>query len=183
MNCTLPKTIEVGGVEREIRWDYRAVLDICAALADPDLDEQSRATVALSIFYPDIDAIPQEGFQEAVEKCMWFVSGCRDEQTGEAPRLVDWEQDFGLIVGPVNRVLGQEVREEAPLHWFTFLSAYFEIGDCTFSQVVRIRDQLARGKPLDKSDREWYRRNRELVDFKRKYTGAEEDILKEWGSA
>lgn len=183
MNCTLPKTMKVGGVERGIRWDYRAALDICAALADPELDEQSRAVVALSIFYPDIDAIPQENLREAVEKCMWFVGGGREEQAEKAPRLVDWEQDFRLIVGPVNHVLGREIREDMPLHWFTFLSAYFEIGDCTFSQVVRIRDHLARGKPLDKSDREWYRRNRELVDFKRKYTSTDEALMKEWGGA
>lgn len=181
MIYTLPKTLEIGGTDREIRWDYRPILDICTALADPDLDDQSRAVVALSIFYPDLEDIPQENFQEAVEKCMWFVSGGREEQTGKAPRLVDWGQDFDLVASPVNRVLGREIRDDAPVHWFTFLSAYYEIGDCTFAQVVRIRDHLARGKPLDKSDREWYRRNRHLVDFKRKYTGAEEDILKEWG--
>lgn len=181
MNCTLPKTVEVGGTERAIRWDYRPILDICAALADPELDSRGRAVVALSIFYPELEDIPQEDLEEAAARCMWFVGGGRDGSKGNAPRLVDWEQDFGLIVGPVNRVLGQEIREEAPLHWFTFLSAYFEIGECTFSQVVRIREHLARGRPLDRSDREWYRRNRELVDFKRKYTGDEDELIKNWG--
>jgi len=47
-------------------------------------------------------------------------------------KLADWEQDFPLIVNPVNRVLGYEVRDCEYCHWWTFLSAYYEIGDCLF---------------------------------------------------
>jgi len=49
------------------------------------------------------------------------------------------------------------------------------------ADVERVRDALARGKKLDKTDREWYRRNRELVDLRQRYTGEEEQLLKEWG--
>ena len=94
---------------------------------------------------------------------------------------MDWEQDYSLIIAPINRVIGGEVRSVEYMHWYTFLAAYQEIGDCTFAQVVRIRDHLARGKSLDKSDREWYRKNRHLVDFKRKYTSADDALMKEWG--
>ena len=53
--------------------------------------------------------------------------------------------------------------------------------ECTFAQIVRIRDRLARGRPLEKADQEWYRNNRQLVDFKRTYTGAEDEMVKSWG--
>lgn len=180
MIYTLPETVELGGTEYPIRWDYRPVLDICAALSDPELSDQERAYVALSIFYPDFDEIPQELYQEAIDRCLWFINGGEDQRdNAKAPRLLDWEQDFNLMVNPINRVLGREIRKEKPLHWFTFLSAYMEIGDCTFAQVVRIRDQKARGKTLDKQDREWYRRNRRLVDFKHQYTDADRELMKE----
>ena len=94
---------------------------------------------------------------------------------------MDWEQDYGLMIAPINRVIGREIRAMEYMHWWTFLAAYQEIGDCTFAQVVRIRYRLARGKTLDKSDREWYRKNRHLVDFKRKYTSADDELMKEWG--
>lgn len=180
MIYTLPETVELGGTEYRIRWDYRPVLDICAALSDPELSDQERAYVALNIFYPELNKIPQGLYQEAIERCLWFIN-CGDDQreNTKSPRLVDWEQDFNLMVNPINRVLGLEIRKENPLHWFTFLSAYMEIGDCTFAQVVRIRDQKARGKSLDKQDLEWYRRNRNLVDLKTKYTSSEESLLKE----
>lgn len=176
----LPTSLEVGGVEYAIRSDYRAVLDICTALSDPELDEQERATVLLAILYPDFEVIPRERLEEAVSQGLRFISG-GDESAHKAPKLVDWEQDFSYIVAPINRVMGQEIRAVEYMHWWTFLAAYYEIGDCTFAQIVRIRNQLARGKTLDKSDREWYRRNRELVDLKRKYTDTEEEMVKNWG--
>ena len=88
---------------------------------------------------------------------------------------------YPLIIAPINRVAGTEVRALNDYHWWSWLANYGEIGDCTFAQTVRIRDRLARGKQLDKSDREWYQKNRHLVDFKRKYTSADGELMKEWG--
>lgn len=179
----LPTSVEVGGKEYTIRSDYRAILDICIALNDVDLSDQERAAVALDIFYPDFPDIPQADYQEAIDKCFWFIDkGSNDgDKDRKAPRLVDWEQDFQLIVSPVNRVIGQEIRAVKYMHWWTFLSAYMEIGgDCTFSQVVGIRDKLAKHKKLDKSEREWLRRNQNLVIIKTRYTQAEDDFIKQW---
>lgn len=171
----------MGGREEEIRSDYRAALDICTALSDPELCHEEKAEIMLTIFYPNIEAMPPDRWQEAIEKCCWFLD-CGAEPDGrKSPRLVDWEQDFQYICGPINRLLASEVRALDYLHWWSFVAAYMDIGDCTFAQIVRIRDKLARGKPLDKHDREWYRQNRKLVDFKREYTHAEQEILRELG--
>lgn len=181
MNYLLPKTVDVGGKEWDIRWEYRPILDICVALSDPELTDQDRATVALSIFYPDISDMSQDDYEEAIEKCMWFIGGGEEQRKQKGPKLVDWEKDFSIIAAPVNHILGRDIRDERSTHWFTFLSAYYEIGDCTFSQVVKIRNMLATGKTLDKQDREWYRKNKDLVDIKTTYTSAENEIMKEWG--
>lgn len=69
------------------------------------------------------------------------------------------------------------VREIDYLHFWTFQSAFMEIGDCTFAQVVSIRDKIAKGKKLDKSDREFHNRNKHLVDFKNKYSSTEKDLI------
>ena len=180
-NDRLPVSVEVGGAEYEIRSDYRAVLDICAALSDPELDGGEKTLAALDIFYPCLEGMPPEHYQEAVEACFRFIN-CGEEETPEkSPRLVDWEKDFRLIVAPVNRVCGCEVRAVEYMHWWTFLAAYMEIGDCTFAQVVNIRNKQAQGKPLDKQEREFYRKNRRIVDLERHYTKEENDLLKRWG--
>lgn len=182
MTYTLPKTVEIGGEEYPIRWDYRPNLDICAALSDPELNDEEKIANALDIFYPELGRIPREHLQEAIERCFWFINCGEDAKSKKSgPRLVDWEQDFPIIVGPVNRVLGLDVRDEKPVHLWTFMSGFQEIGDCTFAQVVRIRSKKAHGKPLDKQDREFYRHNRELIDFKRKYTDADQNRLNRWG--
>ena len=177
----LPKRLVVCGSEYDIRSDYRAVLDICTALSDVELTDEDKAFVALGVFYPTFEKMPPEHYQEALAQCFWFINCGDEEQNRHAPKLMDWEQDFRYIVAPINRVVGQEIREIPYLHWWSFISAYYEIGDCVFAQIVRIRDKKAKGKPLDKEEQRFYRDNRQMVDFKAKYTDAENELLKLWG--
>lgn len=177
----LPTSVEIAGTPYEIRSDYRAALDICAALSDPELDGQDKARVALEIFYPDLGSIPPEHYQEAIDKCLWFLNCGQDGGGQKGPALVSWEQDFPYIAPAVNRVLGQETRSLEYFHWWSWLGAYMEIGgDCAFAQIVSIRDKKARGKKLEKHEQEYYKRNRHLVDIKRKYTQADDDLLSKW---
>ncbi len=181
MTYTLPRSQTLGGIEYEIRSDYRAVLDICAALNDPELTDAEKAEVALRIFYPSAEKIPKECLQEALDACFLFIA-CGECDTGKSRhKLMDWEQDFKYIVPAVNRVMGQEVRALDYLHWWTFISAYYEIGDCLFAQIVSVRDKKARGKKLDKAEQEWYRKNRSMIDFKHTYTESEKAMLEALG--
>lgn len=181
MSWGLPTSVEVCGGMYDVRSDFRVVLDILAAASDPELDGQEKALVALAAFYEDFDSMPVECYEDALRACFRFMNGDMEESQRNAPRLVDWEQDYPLMIAPINRVLGYEARGVEYMHWWTYLAAYYEIGDCTFAQVVRVRDLLARGKSLDKMDREWYRKHRGLVDFKTRYTSAEQEFFKEWG--
>lgn len=190
MTYDLPTSMEIGGTEYEIRTDYRAVIDIMAALSDPDLTDQERAQAVLSIFYfsPDWTQIPPEYMREAIEKILWFIN-CGEQKSGKKkPPLMSWEQDFPYIAAPVNKIIGTDIRgiqydpktNKGGLHFWTFISAYYEIGDCLFAQIVNIRSKKAKGKKLDKSEQQFYRENRHLVDMKTTYTTAEQDLLKEW---
>lgn len=93
---------------------------------------------------------------------------------------MDWQQDFPLIVAPVNKVLGEEVRAMRYLHWWTWNTAYTEIGDCMFAQVVNIRRKKSKGEKLDKSEQEFYRKNRHLIDFQKQYTEQDEAVISRW---
>lgn len=187
MGYGLPKSVNIGGEDFSIRYDYRVILDIFEAINDPDLNDEDRALAVLQMFYPDFDRI--EDYDAALKECLKFINGGKEEEPGKKqPQLVCWEQDFPYIVAPVNRVLGEEIRgveydieaNAGGLHWWTFLSAYYEIGDCLFAQIVRIREKKAKGKKLDKSEQEFYKKNRDIIDIKRHYTEAEDDIIKAW---
>ena len=116
----------------------------------------------------------------ALRECFRFLDGGEEPKPDKpGPRVMDWEQDFRWIVAPINRVAGRDVRS-GPMHWWTFLSHYYEIGDCYFAQLVRIRDLQARGKPLEKADREWARKNADQIRIRGTYTKAEDDLLAAW---
>lgn len=178
----LPDRLDVCGTMYEIRAEYRAALDICAALSDPELNGQEKAIAALTILYPQFRDMPMEHYQEAIQKCCWFLN--RGEDGGNAcprPKAIDWEQDFQMIVSDINKVAGCEVRSMPFCHWWTFLSWFDGIGEGQLSTVVSIREKLRKGKKLADWEREFYRENRAKVDFKVQHTQAEEDVLKAWG--
>lgn len=179
MNTWLPKTVLIDNKEYEIRYDFRAILDILIMLNDPDLSASDKGLGIISIFYVSPDGITDYG--EAIKKCFEFIDMGETREKEKSPRLVDWEQDFQYIVAPVNRVLGREIRENADLHWWTFMSAYMEIGsECLFSQIVSIRDKKARGKKLEKYESEWLKRNKDLVYLKQHISEAEQAKINEW---
>lgn len=52
---------------------------------------------------------------------------------------------------------------------------YFsEIGESLFSSVVSIRDKQNKRKPLEKHEREFYKKNKQVVDLKRKYSSEQQ---------
>lgn len=176
----LPRSVEVGWKEYAIETDFRVILDIFSLLNDADLSSEEKGIGVLGIFYPDFCSMPAEHFQEAIEKCFEFINCGNIESGKKSPKLIDWEQDFKYLIAPINRIAGKEVRSVDYLHWFTFVSLYYEIGDCYFAQIVRIRALKMRGKLKDKADKEFYRKNKEVVDIKRHYSEAEKELIDFW---
>jgi len=181
MNYSLPTKLTVNTKEYEIRSDYRAILDICQALADVELSDEDKAYIVLTVFFVDFKRMPQCDYQEAIEKCFDFINLGEKEDGKKHPKMIDWEQDFNHIIAPINRVAQKEVRAVEYMHWWTFIGLFNEIGgDCYFAQIVSIRDKKRRGKKLDKLEQEFYRRNRKDIDFTQHFTDEEEDALKGW---
>lgn len=169
-----PTSLNIGGIDYEIRTDYRAVLDLFTALADPDLkDENEQITaymqsrVILEIMFPDCENIPAEHIQEALDKVSAFIDmGISDDR--KKPKTMDWEQDAPILIPAINKVLNCEIRAVQYMHWWTFLGAYMEIGESLFSNVIHIRQKKAKGKKLEKWEQDFYNENKSLIDFKQK---------------
>lgn len=176
----LPKSVEVCGAEYEIETDFRAILDIFSILSDEDLDAETKSIGMLGIFYFDFMKMPAEHIPEALKQCLWFINSGQEEKNKNTTKLMDWGQDFQYIIAPINRIAGKEVRLLPYLHWWTFLSYYREIGDCYFAQIVRIRDLKEKGKLKDKVDKDFYSKNRDAIDLKKRYSTAEEEMIKGW---
>jgi hypothetical protein len=176
---SLPIYVEIDGKEYAIRneCDYRVVLDAIIALNDEELTENERWFCACYIFYEDFESIANT--QLAIEKMLEIIGGgSNDEQESHKPQLMDWEQDFHLIAPAISKTLGYSVRDSASYtHWYDFLGAYMEIGDCVFANVISIRNKKIKGKKLEKHELDFYRENKKMIDLKTKLTKEEQEWL------
>lgn len=174
----LPEGLNVGGRYYHIRYDFRAVLDILNAYADPELDDSEKTEILLTIMYPDFKDIPEALYGEAAERACEFID-CGQKPDGKKnPRLIDWDQDAPIIIPAINSVAKCEVRALPELHWWTFFGWYMSISESLLSTVLRIRKKQAKHKKLDKWEEEFLRENRSLVELKKKET-AEERAVKD----
>lgn len=175
----LPLAVEIDGKEYKIRnkCDYRVVLDVICALNDEDLDLQSRAKCALYIFYEDLTGC--ENLDAAVNEMFKIINmgeECAEQDT--KPKLMDWEHDFAQLAPPISRVLGYSVRDKDKFtHWYDFVGAYLEIGECVFSTIISIRNKKIKGKKMEQWENEFYRENKKLVDLPLKLTEEERAFL------
>ena len=177
---SLPTTVIINAIQYEIRSDFRTVLEIFTMLDDPDLSDADKTEALLRMFYVNRPEDPKAALQAFTN----FVDprqAAKSRTTKTQSRLIDWQQDFDLMVAPINHILNTECRSQPYLHWRTFLAAYLEIPpESVFARVLRIREKLRTGKKLEKYERTWYNKNRDLVHLKPKFSKAEEDILSNW---
>ena len=105
--------------------------------------------------------------------------GEAEEQTNDnKPKLMDWEHDFPQLAPPISRVLGYDVRTpDRYCHWHTFISAYYEIGECTFSTIVSIRAKKQKHQKLEKWEEEFCREHPDLINLPTNFTKEEEEFF------
>lgn len=167
---SLPTCAVIGGEKYPINADFRDILDIFRYLDDPDRPEYVRWRIALALFYEG--EIPDEYQQEAMEYLVKFIS-CGEQDGNPAPKLLDWEQDAQTIVADVNKVAGSEIRALPFLHWWTFMAYFNAIGEGQLSTIVSIRGKLRSCKPLEKWEKEYYQKNKDRIDLKKRYSAEE----------
>lgn len=172
---TLPTAVEVGGRRCAVRTDYREILGVIAALEAPDDPPFVRWRVAMALFYEDWRAIPEADAGEAMARLADFIAcGQQDDPHKKPRKLLDWQQDAGIIVADINKVAGCEVRALPYLHWWSFLAWFNAIGEGQLSTLLRVRDKVQRGKKLESWEKDYYRANKARVDLRRPYSAEEQ---------
>lgn len=192
----LPTKIELNEHHLTIRnrGDFRVVLDCFEALNDTDISRQERIFACLIIFYADLSEIEdiytvigEEHIEEATTKMFDFFNCNQElvESQKSKRKLVSWVKDEQMIIAGINKVAGKEVRAEEYMHWFTFMSFYISIGESLLSTVISIRDKIARGKKLEKYEKEFQRENPSYFswDFRsNEEIEAENEIMRMWNN-
>ena len=176
---TLPKSTTINGIVCEFNSDYRDILYIFSILNDPNLLEVERLKCALDNFYKTDDY--ESDIEEAIKKMYDFIlmGEFNSANTPNNKPLFDWEQDFNLIIAPINRIVGKDVRGLEYYHWWTFLSAFYEIGESTFNTFVSIRDKLNRNKKLEKYEERIYKENKNRIVLNKKVDDTTQELMNE----
>ena len=163
MRYRLPESVTVEGRTYPIRSDYRAILDILAAFNDPELSDEEKMIVCLSIFYPEYPNVNPDHIEKLYQETMAFIDAGMPKDDKEKPALVYWEQDEPLIVPAINKIAHRDIRSSDHLHWWTFIGYFMEIGESLFSTIIDIRSKKAKGKKLEKYEQEFFKENKHLI--------------------
>lgn len=183
----LPTSLEVGGKEYAIRTDYRVILDILAAMNDPEIfdpgmteeeKKMEQSMTMLQILYIDFDSMPPKDWQEAMKKAVDFIDCGIKGDDKPKPRTMDWEQDAPIIAPEISKIAGRDIRI-GETHWWEFFGYYLGIGEGVFNTIVSIREKKRKGKKLEKWEQEFYRNNKSLVDLKIKKAERSEEEKEE----
>lgn len=174
----LPRTVDVNGIEYDIRTDFRDILRIVTAFSDPDLEDNEKVFVCLFVFYEDFEDLPQDDYEAAFKTALRFIdygtAEDGEENPQKSPRVMDWEQDESIMFPAINKVAGFEVRSAEYIHWWTFMGYYMEISEGIFSNVLSIRMKKAKGKKLEKWEREFWQSNKGICTLKTKLSEEEQ---------
>ena len=170
----LPTSLTVAGQEYSIRTDFRDVLTILAAYGDPELEDEEKVYVCLYILYEDFADIPQSDYAAAYKEAVKFIDCGMPTDDKSGVRTMDWEQDSPILFPAINKVAGREVRAMDYLHWWTFMGYFMEINEGIFSHVLSIRHKKAKGKKLEKWERDFYQANKDICVLRQKLSEEEQ---------
>lgn len=169
----LPTSVTIAGVLWDIRTDYKIVINVFRALENPNYDNEEKIMYYLMSMIVDFENLPEEHYEEAMKALGEFIDMGLDDGAPH-PKTMDWEQDAHMIIPEINKQIGNGVDVRAmKMHWWTFLGYYMGIGESTFTHIINIRNKRAKGKKLEKWEKEFERENKSLVALKTKLSAAE----------
>ena len=174
----LPSSLSLQGQEYAINADWRPCVNIMRMFERTDLTDTEKILCMVGILYKE--EIPDSLVTEAAEQAVWFLNlgEATDgkKSTLSLGRLFSWEQDLKFIISAVDKSAGFSIRSREFYHFWEFVSAFFETGECVFNTIVHQRKLKKTGKQ-SKADKEWWAENRDIAELKVELTSDEQEIL------
>lgn len=178
----LPTSLMVQGCEYAINADFRPCINIMRMFERNDLTDREKIQCMVGILYKD--EIPMQLMNEAAQQAVWFLNLGDEETSGSSKtpmRLFSWEQDLKFIISAVDKSAGFSTRSKEFYHFWEFMSAFMESGECVFNTIVHQRKLKRTGKQT-KADKEWWAENKDIAELKVEFTDDEKAILDEFNA-
>lgn len=176
----LPSSLEVQGVQLAINADWRPCVNIMRMFERQDLTDSEKILCMVEILY--VDEVPDSMVADAAEQAIWFLNLGDDprakasSKTSSAGRLFSWEQDLKYIISAVEHASHVSIRSQEFYHFWEFMSAFFETGECILNTLIHQRKLKKTGKQ-SKMDREWWAENKDIAELKVELTTDEQEVL------
>lgn len=152
----LPQTVMIGGVEYQIRSDFRTSI-LFESMMRSGLSGWEKLNQILKIYYPVIPA----DRQEAIRKAMWFYNcGKEQEQQEEKNKTraqfkkdrvsYSFEQDAPYIYAAFMEVYKINLQRipSKELHWWEFVALFDSLpDDCKIRKIMYCRTCDTSGMP------------------------------------
>jgi hypothetical protein len=176
----LPSSLEVQGVQLAINADWRPCVNIMRMFERQDLTDSEKILCMVEILY--VDEVPDSMVADAAEQAIWFLNLGDDprakasSKTSSTGRLFSWEQDLKYIISAVEHASHVSIRSQEFFHFWEFMSAFFETGECILNTLIHQRKLKKTGKQ-SKMDREWWAENKDIAELKVELTTDEQEVL------
>lgn len=176
----LPVSLNVQGQELAINADWRPCVNVMRMFERTDLTDTEKILCMVEILY--VDEVPDSLVSDAAEQAIWFLNLGEDPREKETTRahstgrLFSWEQDLKYIISAVEHSAGIPIRSKDFYHFWEFMSAFFESGDCILNTLIHQRKQKKLGKQT-KAEREWWAENKDIAELKVELTKDEQEVL------
>ncbi|QIB67808.1 hypothetical protein Ami103574_00065 [Aminipila butyrica] len=165
----LPKSLTINGRDIKINTDFRDCIAILRLLEDPVLSNLEKVQIMIGILFNE--ELDFSEYDEALAQAILFLDGGPGtDNSRHGPsygKLYSWEQDLIYILSGVDKVLGFSCRTKNYMHWWEFLTAFMEMGECTFSTLVHQRKLKKQGNQ-SKAEKEWWAENRDIAELDKK---------------
>ncbi|MBQ7924897.1 MAG: hypothetical protein IJ335_01220 [Lachnospiraceae bacterium] len=121
--------------------DFQTGIQISQCLTDDTLSETEKFCTARDLLFPYVDNRPD--IQEAVEALKWFLNEYHhDNNSGEKSDVpvMDFDIDQWRIYAAFLSQYHIDLNT-AKLHWFTFMGLLVNLDECTFTNVMNLRQK------------------------------------------
>lgn len=146
-----PKSVNIGGAEVPINWDFRASIRFETLMENPALSDEEKTFLALETYYggkhPTADFIPPFPIEDAIDQMLWFYRAGKDisENSPSGARkgnqIYSYTYDDEYIFAAFLEQYGVDLQEIQRLHWWKFKAMFLGLkSDTRIVEIMGYRD-------------------------------------------
>lgn len=168
----LPKSVEIGGAEYEINFDFRTSILFEMMVQDYQLSDKEKILKTLELYYPIIPKDIDKNINEAIDKALWFYRGGKDiknqsSQIGstKSEKIYSFEYDDEYIYSAFLDQYNMDLQDVEDLHWWKFKAMFKALKED--NEIVKIMGYRAMtiDNKMSKEQKEYYRKMKKLYEI------------------